>query len=329
MLRARSLKSGVEGLAYWSGLAGRRARGRGARVVMFHGTPQTRAAQFERQLRYLRRQFKIVPLSELVQRLKSAPQTLDGLVAVTFDDGIRNNVTVAYPILRRLRIPATFFVCPGLIEGRRWLWNCEARQRLRYAGEGVRRELAGHYGIDAGTECIVEWMKTLDTARRQRAEAQIRAATPGYAPSARERHELDLAGWSDLRSLDPAQIEIGSHTLHHPILTCMAAEAVQRELRESRRVLEERLQRPVETLAYPNGNTSPQVRDIARQHYGAAFAGGETFIEKTAALDAIPRFSAAPDVLRFALRMNRRPVPSEGDARTATDGVRVTRPVQA
>src|ERR1043165_2230923 len=93
---------------------------------MYHGTPRRDAAALERQLRFLRLAFPVVPLDKLAERGKGRAR-----VALTFDDGLRNNVDVAYPILQKLGLTATFFVCPGLIERGQWLWNHEARERLR------------------------------------------------------------------------------------------------------------------------------------------------------------------------------------------------------
>lgn len=305
MFRIRSLQSGAAALAYWSGMAGAgRREAEVARIVNYHGTPRTRAGELERQLRYLRRQFNVVPLAHLLRRLDGPPGSLRRLVAITFDDGLRNNVTVVYPILARLGIPATFFVCPGLIDAGKWLWNCEARQRLRHAGKGLRRELAKQYGVPDEPESFVRWMKTLDTGVRRGVETVLRAATRDYAPSAEDRHALDLAGWDELRSLDPSLIELGSHTMHHPILSCIGADEVETELRDSRRVLEERLQRPIELFAYPNGDHSPLVRDIASRHYRAALVCGDRFADSTVDRYAVPRFGAPQGALRLALLAN-------------------------
>src|SRR3982751_2264326 len=97
--------------------------------------------------------------------------------ALTFDDGLRTNVTVAYPILRKLGLSATFFVCPGLIERGEWLWNHEARERLRSLAPPALAELAEEAGGPSGVEPMVEWMKTLAIAARREVEKQIRAAT--------------------------------------------------------------------------------------------------------------------------------------------------------
>src|SRR3954466_13565932 len=109
---------------------------------MYHGTPRGDAAALARQLRLVSLAFPVVPLEELASGQKAARPR----VALTFDDGLRNNVEVAYPILRDLGLTATFFVCPGLIDGGEWLWNHEARERLRTLEIDALKQLAAHVG---------------------------------------------------------------------------------------------------------------------------------------------------------------------------------------
>lgn len=91
-------------------------------VLMYHGVADAPAfncvatPQFERQLRYAREHYHIVPLRDLVARLGepgSGPY-----LAVTFDDAYENFATSAYPILRKLGIPATVFVPTAYVGGR-------------------------------------------------------------------------------------------------------------------------------------------------------------------------------------------------------------------
>src|SRR6266446_1822282 len=132
VVKLRALSSAPRAVAYWLGVAGAPQRNNGcARILMFHGTPRNRARQLERVLRYLRRQFDVVSLGSLTDTIDSPTAPLRRKVVLTFDDGLRNNVEIAYPILARLGLPATFFVCPGLVERGQWLWNHEARQRLQ------------------------------------------------------------------------------------------------------------------------------------------------------------------------------------------------------
>src|ERR1043165_4790506 len=202
---------------------------------MYHGTPRRDAAALERQLRFLRLAFPVVPLDKLAERGKGRAR-----VALTFDDGLRSNVEVAYPILRELGLTATFFVCPGLIERGQWLWNHEAREPLGALEPQALAELARQLDAPAEVEAFVEWLKTLPIAARRRAEDEIRAATPRFKPTLAQRAQFDLAGWEELGRLDPRVVAIGSHTMTHPILTSLSAEETDAEMRESRMALEKR-----------------------------------------------------------------------------------------
>ena len=95
-----------------------------ARILMYHGTRAARPRSLERQLRWLKRRFHVVPLRAIANAAANGG-TLGDKVALTFDDGLRSNVEVAYPLLHRLALPATFFVCPGLVDRAKWLWTHE------------------------------------------------------------------------------------------------------------------------------------------------------------------------------------------------------------
>src|SRR5260221_7488233 len=129
------------------------------RILMYDGTPRRDAAALARQLGLVKLAFPVVALDELLKKKSRRAR-----VALTFDDGLRSNVDVAYPILRQLGLTATYFVCPGLIERGQWLWNHEARERLRSLDPQALAELAQRIGGSLGGEPIVEWMKTLNIA---------------------------------------------------------------------------------------------------------------------------------------------------------------------
>jgi peptidoglycan/xylan/chitin deacetylase (PgdA/CDA1 family) len=268
------------------------------RILMYHGTPRGDAAALERQLRIVSMAFPVVPVHDLISGKKgSRPR-----VALTFDDGLRNNVDVAYPVLKKLGLTATFFVCPGLIEGGQWLWNHEARQRLLTLNVGGLTELATRVGAPAEVEAFVEWMKTLDIARRREVEAQIRSATPDFQPSAEQRHEFDLAGWTELKSLDPRVITIGSHTMTHPILTSLTTEETDAEMRESRFALEKRLEREVSLFCYPNGNLNDGALASARRYYRSAVTVEPGTVRDEADPHQLPRFAAHPRGMKRLVR---------------------------
>jgi hypothetical protein len=85
---------------------------------------------FERQMRFVTRHYTAVPLAELVDRLRQGQALPKKAVAVTFDDGYRDNYTRAFPILRRYHVPATFYLTTGCIENRQILWTAYLRYIL-------------------------------------------------------------------------------------------------------------------------------------------------------------------------------------------------------
>ena len=272
------------------------------RILMYHGTPAADAAALERQLRVLSLVFPIVPLEHVVS---GRSRNGRARVALTFDDGLRSNVSVAYPILRKLGLSATFFVCPGLIERDAWLWNHEARERLRALAPAALAELAAPLGAPAELEAFVEWMKTLAIAARRRVEEAIRAATPRFKPTRGQHEEFDLAGWDELARLDERVVTLGSHSMTHPILTSLSVEETEAELRDSRATLEKRLQRPVALFCYPNGDLNDGALASARRHYRSAVTVEPGTVRGERDPHLLPRFAAHP---RWTRRLARRMV---------------------
>jgi peptidoglycan/xylan/chitin deacetylase (PgdA/CDA1 family) len=274
----RKLLRAPPAVMYWLGVGQTRAMEEGEDTIFLcHGTPLRSAAALERQLRYLRRVFNIVPFAQLAASTGAGRAPARRRQAtIIFDDGLRSNVHVAYPILRALGIPATFFVCPGLIEERRWLWTHEARRRLQFAAPQVRQALARELGASAEVEDFVQWMKQLAFARRTRVEAILRQATAAFVASEADREAFDLAGWDELGLLDPSTVTVGSHSMTHPVLPSMSAGEIEAELAESRHMIEAKLRRPAEFFSYPNGDVDERTLAGVRRHYRAAVNSGST-----------------------------------------------------
>lgn len=269
-------------------------------ILMYHGTPWRGAAQLELQLRTLSLVFHIVPLGELAKPRRNGRRR----VALTFDDGLKSNLEVAYPLLRKLGLPATFYVCPGLVESGGWMWNHEARQRLLTLAPQALAELADTVGAPAQVEPFIDWMKGLKLAARHKVEGEIRAATPGFRPTPAQRDEFDVAGWQDLKALDPRVVTVGSHTMTHPILTSLRPDEMDAEMRESRTVLERELGRQVKDFCYPNGALDQQTVAAARRYYDSAVTVEPGSLEGDVDVHRLPRFAAEPHrSLRLARRL--------------------------
>jgi peptidoglycan/xylan/chitin deacetylase (PgdA/CDA1 family) len=284
-------------------------RQRVGRILMFHGIDEGHypAALLEANLAYLSRHFKIVPLAVMVEQLSEpdAHASIPGEIVITFDDGLRNNFTRAYPVLRRLGVPATFFVCPGLIEEHRWQWTHEVVERLGSLGEKQRAEIAADVEAPtASAEGLKQWMKALPVHRREVVEDCVRARTRHFAPTEAQRRRFDPITWDELRRLDPRLVTVGSHTLTHPMLDTVTAAAAELEIRESRRWLERELDREVAHFCYPDGAHDESIVRLVREHYRSAVTTVPGFVRAGDNLHRLQRIPAAEQPFLLAWRLH-------------------------
>ena len=308
-----SLKSAIAPLLHRLGHAAgtsltRAKEFRVARIITFHavGVRTCPTDAFTAQLEYLKQNFRVVPLAELVKALRNRQADIAHWIALTFDDGTRNNGTIAALILKRLGLPATFFICPGLVGRSGWLWNQEARERLRSLPAPEFTALADSFGrTGENFDRVVQWMKTLPLHSRTHIERVIRDATPNFRPSDAQRQEFDLMNWAELKALDPALITLGAHSTNHPILANCTATELAHEVVACRTLLENELSRPVEYFCYPNGDFNAQVAELTRVTYTAAVTTRPGFIKTDADYHQLPRLNCCASLPNFAWRLHR------------------------
>ena len=70
-----------------------------------------------------------------------------GIVALTFDDGLRNHCEVVYPVLKRLGVPATFYVCADLVGHPGSIWTWEIYSRLKHLSEVTQQRFLNEAGF--------------------------------------------------------------------------------------------------------------------------------------------------------------------------------------
>lgn len=241
-------------------------------VLMFHAIPKQSAEEFHDLLQWLSKHFEIVPLEAIVNRVERNAGEKSTVLALTFDDGLRNHRTVVYPILVDLRLPATFYICPGLIERSITTWTWEFWCRIPWLPESSRRELLARADAKDPVDesAILEWMKTIPLKQRKQVEDHIRLRTPAFDFSAAERELYRLMSWNELSEIDPGLINVGSHTMTHCDLPPLSPEELVDELEGSRAVLEQRLGRPVRDFCYPDGKHDDRVARAVANVYRSA-----------------------------------------------------------
>ncbi|MEP7245089.1 MAG: polysaccharide deacetylase family protein [Gammaproteobacteria bacterium] len=229
------------------------------------------AADFDAQMRLLCENFNVLPLREAAERLRAGTLPTRA-VCVTFDDGYANNCEVALPILKTRGVPATVFVAPGFLNGG-CMFNDTVIEALRQAPAEFDLSELGFGTFKLGSPAsrmkavgeILGKVKYFEPAQRLQSVRALIERSGGKLPT-----DLMMTD-EQVRTLADAGIDIGAHTMNHPILASIDADTARTEILQSKRRLEEITGAPVRTFAYPNGKPE---RDYNRTHVTLAREAG-------------------------------------------------------
>jgi peptidoglycan/xylan/chitin deacetylase (PgdA/CDA1 family) len=224
-------------------------------------------------LRVLKRLTHVLPLGQALHALSEGAHLPPRAVALTFDDGYRDNLEVAVPVLERLELPATFFLVPGFLSEQVYAWWEVLAWALSSRTRDVGFWEGGPLIVDGVTDAS-SLVRVAERLKRQPRHSMLEALedlTSRLAPTG-SPGDLFL-DWEGARELVRRGFDVGSHTMCHTVLSAESAEDQRRELTESRRQLETELCTSVTILAYPNG----MVGDYAAPTFSLAQAAGYAY----------------------------------------------------
>jgi peptidoglycan/xylan/chitin deacetylase (PgdA/CDA1 family) len=219
---------------------------------------------FQEQVRWLARHCRVLPVCQALAGLEQPSADDRPLVSLTFDDGYVDGYTLAAPAMEELGLRGTFFITTGPSSGGKPLWfDTAARWFRRASPETVRAALQG---VDSSPRPRAvsqqEWMtalKMLPPIPRQR----LLESLPGMEQCAATDQDRHMRP-EELRRLCHQGHEVASHSLTHPLLPQLDDQALEHELNESGRLLEEWIGQPPQGFCYPNGDHDQRTADAVR-----------------------------------------------------------------
>lgn len=244
-------------------------------ILMYHrihdrrdGTGISRK-NLERQMEFIKRKMTPVSLIDIIDWLLKKKTIPQRAVAITFDDGYEDNFINGYPILRKFDIPATIFLTSGHIETTKVFWWDKVNEVIRntkkpfihlnyfqdfitdgymHSAEPVRlnttKEKIG------AMKTIQEFFKTFEYNRVNEAVALLQKILD---VEEREIEGPPMLNWSRIREMSNNGIDFGAHTVTHVNLAGVSPDQAEEEINDSKRIIEERINKPVYGFAYPYG----------------------------------------------------------------------------
>jgi peptidoglycan/xylan/chitin deacetylase (PgdA/CDA1 family) len=263
------LRRGLARLVVGSGVAalGRRAFPKGGTMILFGHRVQDddegflqgiKPQWFAQQMEYLTRNYEIIPLSRLLQCYEEGKDPPTNSVVLTFDDGFQDNLVYAFPVLDKMKIPATVFLVTGSLKTGALPWS----QRLGYLFQNTKSEVFFDE-LMTGVElrvcsrrdryrsylAVKKRVGVLPLGKRQEALKRI-SENLGVEPP-RNR----MLTWDQARTMQATGlVEFGAHTVSHPWMTHVSRDEATRELEQSRNDLKEHLDVNRPSFAFPGGS---------------------------------------------------------------------------
>lgn len=269
--------------------------------------------EFAWQVEKLSAQCEVITFGDFLLR-KRTNSSIKNCAIITVDDGYRDFYLYAYPVLKQTGVPATLFVTSDFIHKKIWLWP----DKLKHI---VRNLEPGKYPYKFGQDFFV--INAYDDKHRLSSWLELSSFCTKQSVVERDRFigSLSLAmdievpefpgpeylacSWGELREMQSAGIEIGSHTLTHPVLSRIPADAMVREVHDSKHEIEKMIGKSIISFCYPNGGKLDINEEVVKAVEGAGYLGAahgnpprdwEPFL--------VPRMGADDNRMEFVWRLS-------------------------
>lgn len=238
---------------------------RNVQILLYHRVnddqdpffPAVPTNRFQAQMEYLAEHYLPSSLQEALERLKD-DDLPENTVVITFDDGYRDNYVHAFPVLRRFGIPATIFLASGAIGSDQMLWHDRVFRAFRNTTVPKLEQFANGKELPLKTvqqkqRAQAHVLKLLWTMPDEDRLNCIDALEKQLSINSDKSSSHTMLSWDDVLAMSEQGISFGSHTVSHPILSKLSDERIREEIEGAKRVIEQKIQRPVNAFAYPVG----------------------------------------------------------------------------
>jgi peptidoglycan/xylan/chitin deacetylase (PgdA/CDA1 family) len=252
-------------------------------IVNYHGviggrfdrinTRHVPALQFEKDLQFYQKYFEVVTLECIWKSASEVSEKGKPQLAITFDDGFRNNFDFALPILERYGLPATIFVMSQSIVDRGFVnWTdildvikaVHDGDRIRFMGKEFIRNHLGEFVLENDIQTMSDLIKNSGFERMVPIDELFQKYLHGKSSVEKYRAQIDLMSPEQIRECSRnRRIEIGSHSRFHFNMSKISPNLAFSELSESKSCIENLIQQPVLSFAYPDGDYDSVTKDLA------------------------------------------------------------------
>jgi peptidoglycan/xylan/chitin deacetylase (PgdA/CDA1 family) len=233
-------------------------------------------SDFEKQMTFFSKNFNILSEEDFFKKLKSNNNSQKKSILITFDDGYENNYKYAFPILKKLKIPALIFPVTSLIDSKNQTWydiidltksNFNTESQLNKLENiaaifGLKKEYSSF-----NISILKSFLKTLDSnSKHDFFKEYYKIIDLSIFDNESYYDFWKMLSSDQIKEMDKSGlISFGSHTVNHPNLDQLKPDLILSELKDSKLQLEQIVGKTISSIAFPDGAYNKDVIEIAKK----------------------------------------------------------------
>lgn len=259
---------------------------------------------FEKKIKFLKRNYKIISLSDFVSHIKSDSKNF--YISLTFDDGYKDNLLNVIPIINKYKIPITIFICTGFIDRAVNAWWYQINEILLkkkfikyyFEGKKVSFNLSSEENKIDFLNYVLKKYFSLPSAKKLKFLNIITS-------SIEIKNSKHFLNWNEVKLLSKNPlVTIGAHTINHPCLASLNNRQLIAEIFLSKNILEKKIGKNVNFFSYPYGNkisaSTREFNSVKKFNFLAAFTTRRGIPNKDK-LFCLPRENIGKNEKNFSL----------------------------
>jgi peptidoglycan/xylan/chitin deacetylase (PgdA/CDA1 family) len=249
---------------------------------------------FDHQMEYLANNYNVVSAADVAALITRGHHLPPKAALITFDDGYSDNYSNAFPILRKRNLPAIIFLASNYMDSSvPFYWDLIAYCFLKSKLDHLEIPFVGSFtwnddnSRDRVARQIIEFIKTMPESNKKK----LTDSFPGLmnVSISNDLFKGMFLSWEHVREMSINGIEMGAHTTNHPILTRVSPYEAELEITNSKKRIEEEINTPVHSFAYPNGQRSDYNDIVIKAVMNAGFQAAYTLLPGPTRFDTVKK----------------------------------------
>lgn len=264
----------------------------------YDGLISATTEEFDFQIAYIKKHFTPISMDQVINHVEHDHPLPPKAILVTFDDGFDDNYHNAFPILKKHNVPATIFVSTELISTTQSIWFDQLAALIRNTNQQKIeiQELGQIFHLNSNKENRSDSQNEIFAVLKSTEGKLMKAILArlfkefsnelSLLPSEKSR----MLTWEQIQEMSKFDIQFGSHTVSHPILSQLSLEDLQFELKESRTILEKMVGKVVKSISYPNGGRNDYNDQVLSETKDSGYTVGFTYVSNNNQLPIVKPF---------------------------------------